>query len=65
MNNMFLAICEVCKADRQFKTVEMECDRAKKKVNVCMDCSYMLEDFKKDDDPRYKLFFEWIKGGNE
>lgn len=44
---MFKLICEVCKAEPQFKTVEAAFPEEKRKLNVCMDCAYMIEEMEK------------------
>lgn len=49
---MFLQICEVCKSEPQFKTVTASFPDGMKKLNVCMDCAYSIEEMEERENKR-------------
>lgn len=44
---MFITICEVCRSEPQFRTVEADFSGEKRTLNVCMDCAYAIEEMEK------------------
>lgn len=52
---MFMSICEVCKEEPQFRTVESDFNGQNKRLNVCMDCFYAIEEMEKRERERKEM----------